>query len=311
MNTTTQNGTPAHETAMVVAQHHGAINAFGDVASFEVAQRMAKALSASTMVPKQYQGTAGLSNCIIAIELASRIGCSVFQVLQNLDVIHGRPSFRAAFLIATANASGKFSPIRFRWVGTRGTDSWGCTAFAKDRESGEECVGPTVTMAMVIAEGWLNKDGSKWKTIPELMFCYRAGGWWVRVYCPEAAIGMRTAEEEEDIAPQRFAGTVEATPGASTEGAIVATDVTAEFAARIVAATTDAELKAISKEMSKHPSSVGEANQALYVARKAELAKPQTTTPHHPKTGEVVDVDAADKAAALEQERLDKLAADA
>jgi hypothetical protein len=171
----------------------------GGSEAFEVAQRMAKALCSSSVVPTAYQGN--IANVMVAMEYANRLGASVLSVMQNLDVIHGRPALRATFLIGTVNASGRFTPIRFRWQGEEGADSWGCRAVAADRESGEECVGPLVTIALAKAEGCLGKSGSKWKTIPELMLMYRAGAWWSRVYCPELSLGLHTTDEIDDIGP--------------------------------------------------------------------------------------------------------------
>src|SRR5690606_14780778 len=96
---------------------------------------------------------------------------------------------------------GRFTPIRHRWQGEEGTDSWACRAVAIERESGEECVGPLTTIGLAKAEGWYSKSGSKWRTIPELMLMYRAGAWWARVYCPELALGLHTADELEDMGP--------------------------------------------------------------------------------------------------------------
>lgn len=173
-----------------------AISAFSSQANFEGAQRIARALAASSLVPKEYQGN--IPNTLIAMELANRIGASVFMVMQSLDVIHGRPSWRAQFLIATVNASGRFTPLRFRYVGKEFTDDWGCRAYAKDRTNGEECLGALITMRMAKEEGWSTKQGSKWKTMPEQMLMYRAASFWTRVYCPELALGMSTREEVID-----------------------------------------------------------------------------------------------------------------
>ncbi len=119
--------------------------------------------------------------------------------MQNIDIIHGRPSWRATFLIATVNACGRFSPLRFRFQGTEGKSDWGCRAVAKDRETGEECVGTLITIALASAEGWTSKNGSKWKTMPEQMLCYRAAAFWTRVYAPELSLGMQTGDEVQDI----------------------------------------------------------------------------------------------------------------
>jgi hypothetical protein len=169
------------------------ISAFSSVNSFEAAQRMAKSLAASTLVPKDYQNN--LSNCLIAIELSSRTGASVLMVMQNLYIVHGRPGWGAQFLIGTANTSGRFTPLRFEWQGTKGKADWGCRAVAKDRRTGEELTGAWITWDMVKAEGWSEKSGSKWKTMPEQMFMYRAGTFWTRVYAPEIGLGMATREE--------------------------------------------------------------------------------------------------------------------
>lgn len=176
------------------------VSAFGGEAeAFNTAQRIGKALSQSTVVPSDYQGN--LPNVLVAMEYAHRLGASVLAVMQNLDIIHGRPSLRATFLIGTVNASGRFSPIRYRWQGEEGTDTWGCRAVATDRESGEECIGPLVTLQTARDEGWYGKKGSKWQTIPELMLMYRAGAWWTRVYCPELSLGLHTSEEVYDMGP--------------------------------------------------------------------------------------------------------------
>jgi hypothetical protein len=178
----------------------------GGAEAFETAQRMARALCSSSVVPEAYRGN--IANVLVAMEYANRLGASVLAVMQNLDVINGRPSLRSTFLIGTVNACGRFTPIRFRFQGEEGKDSWGCRAVAKDRESGEECVGPLVTIALAKSEGWYAKNGSKWKTIPELMLMYRSAGWWTRVFAPELSLGLHTSDEVEDLSayPGRSTG---------------------------------------------------------------------------------------------------------
>jgi hypothetical protein len=187
-------------TALVAPATGTAINAFESEGSFVSAQRMARALASSSLVPKAYQDNIG--DCLIAIELANRTGASVLMVMQNLDIIHGRPSWRSSFLIATVNASGRFSPLRFRFQGVEGADDWGCRAVARGLADGEECLGTLVTIKMAKAEGWYGRNGSKWKTMPELMLTYRAAAFWVRTYAPELSLGMLTSEEAEYLAPR-------------------------------------------------------------------------------------------------------------
>ncbi len=179
----------------------GLISPFANAASFESAQRMAKALFNSSLVPHAYQGANNLPNCLIAMEMANRLNASPLMVMQNLDVIHNRPSWRSQFLIATVNASGRFTPLRYRFQGTEGEDNWGCRAYAKDKASGEECVGPLITIAIAKAEEWYGRKGSKWQTLPELMLTYRAAAFWTRIFAPELALGIQTAEESVDMGP--------------------------------------------------------------------------------------------------------------
>lgn len=121
------------------------------------------------------------------------------MVMQNLDIVHGRPSWRAQFLIGTVNSCGRFSAIRYEFFGEKDKDSWGCRAWAVEKSTDEKLVGPDISIALAKAEGWHDKKGSKWKTMPQLMLMYRAGAWWTRAYAPELSLGIRTAEEEDDI----------------------------------------------------------------------------------------------------------------
>jgi len=168
--------------------------------AFELVQRKAKLLSSSTLVPKEFQGN--MSNCAIGLNIAKRLGADPFMVLQNIDIIHGRPSFRATFLIAMVNASGRFTPLQFRLSGKDASRS--CVAWAKTAE-GDVVESPEITMAMAKAEGWSTKSGSKWITMPELMLRYRSAAFFARIYAPDITLGMHTAEEIEDIQPMRDA----------------------------------------------------------------------------------------------------------
>lgn len=170
----------------------------GGESGFNLAQRQAKALASSALVPVSYREN--IPNCLIAMELAGRIGASPFAVMQNLHIVQGRPSWSSSFLIATVNACGRFEPLRFEVVGNDpAAKDYRVRAYAKDKESGEVCFGAWITWAMVNAEGWSKKNGSKWLTMPEQMFMYRAAGFWSRVYAPEISLGMQTAEEAQDV----------------------------------------------------------------------------------------------------------------
>jgi hypothetical protein len=176
------------------------ITAFSNAASFESAQRMALALVSSNIVPEQYRGKDNIGNAIVALEMAQRIGASPLAVMQNLNIIHGRPSWSSTFIIAALNSCGRFAPVRFEVTGEG--DDRSCIAWTTDK-TGERLEGPPASIAMAKAEGWFAKNGSKWKTMPELMLRYRAAAFFGRLYAPDVLNGMHATEEVEDINPPR------------------------------------------------------------------------------------------------------------
>lgn len=170
---------------------------FDNLQGFELAQRAGKALAASTLVPQIYQGN--LPNCLIALEMAQRIGASPLMVMQHLYIVQGKPAWSAIFLIASFNQCGRFSSIRYEWLGEKGKDSYGCRAWAVEKSTGEKIYGAPVTWEVVKAEGWNKKSGSKWLTMPDQMFMYRAASWLVKTYAPEISMGLSTSEELRDV----------------------------------------------------------------------------------------------------------------
>lgn len=170
---------------------------FFNLEGFELMQRIAKAFSQADMVPKQYQGS--IPNCMIALDMAQRIGANPLQVMQNLYIVHGTPGWSAKFLIATVNTCGRYSSLRYEWKGEPNTPEFGCRAWAVENKTGERLDGIWVTWEMVNAEGWASKNGSKWKTMPDQMFIYRAASFWQRAYAPDLGMGLQTAEEVHDI----------------------------------------------------------------------------------------------------------------
>lgn len=164
---------------------------------FALEQRRMKPYAESDLVPVQYRGRIG--NCMIAAEMAKRIGANTLSVMQNLYIVHGNPAWSAKFAIAIFNTCGRFSAIKYRFDGAG--DEYGCTAYATERATGEIVESPKITWKLVKAEGWLNKAGSKWKTMPDLMFRYRSAAYLVATTAPELLNGLRTVEEYEDAAP--------------------------------------------------------------------------------------------------------------
>ncbi len=188
---------PAPMTSREIVEAPAIRAGFFDLQSFELIQRVSKAFASSDLVPKAYQGN--LANCMIAMDMAQRIGANPLMVMQNLYIVHGTPSWSSKFLIATINACGRYSSLRYEWRGKPGEADYGCRAWAVERETGERLDGIWVDWRMVKSEGWDSKNGSKWKTMADQMFVYRAAAFWQRAYAPELGMGLQTVEDAEDM----------------------------------------------------------------------------------------------------------------
>ncbi len=169
------------------------------VAGFEAMQRIAKMYSTSQIVPKIYQGTENIGNCVIAIDMANRLKMHPLMVMQNLYIVYGQPSWSSKFLIATFNQCGRFSSIQYEMISEKNTDTWGCIAYAMEKETGNIIKSAEVTIGIAKKEGWFSKGGSKWQTMPELMLQYRAASLLIRTHAPEISMGLSTEEEIFDM----------------------------------------------------------------------------------------------------------------
>lgn len=176
---------------------------WNDVALFETTQRMAKLLIASDTIPQSYKGK--IADCVMAIDMANRMGVSPLVIMQNSQVVRGNFSWKGTACKAMIDGCGKYADSYYVEVGKRGDDSWGYYLEAIDKR-GRVIKGCTVDIAMAKKEGWWSKkdkDGketSKWQTMPELMLKYRAAAFFFRTECASIAMGFLTTEEQDDIA---------------------------------------------------------------------------------------------------------------
>ena len=184
--------------SLIATQNAVVTAGFNTTEGFALIQRVAKVFSTSNMVPKDYQGEKNIGNCIIAINMAQRLHVDPLTVMQNLNVINGRPSWSTQFLISMFNACGRFAPIRYQPTGEKGTDSQGCIAYTYEKATGDRIDGEEVNIAMAKAEGWTRNV--KWKNLAGLMLRYRAATVLIRTTAPELCLGLGTQEEAVDIA---------------------------------------------------------------------------------------------------------------
>lgn len=186
------------QTYTVPTMNMGAVTPWNDIETFEKYQRMAKLLMSSEIAPQSYRGK--LADCFIAIDMANRMGVSPIVVMQNSQIVRGNFSWKGSACKAMIDGCGRYKePSKYIEVGERDKDSWGYYLQAIEKD-GTVVKGVKVDIAMAKSEGWYQKDGSKWKTMPELMLKYRAAAFFLRTECPSLAMGFLTTEEQEDIA---------------------------------------------------------------------------------------------------------------
>jgi len=186
----------------IVVVDNSEFSAYLDSAKFDHLWRVANVFSRSDIVPDQYRGKP--ENCMISLAMAVRVGIDPMMMMQNSYIVHGRPGIEAKLAIALINSSGTFEgPLEYKYSGN-GMER-ACTAYATSKTNGGVCE-QTVTMKIAQAEGWYDKKGSKWKTMPDLMLAYRSAMFLARLYCPEVLMGMQTAEELHDVGELSNAG---------------------------------------------------------------------------------------------------------
>lgn len=226
---------------------------FFDPEQFATMQRMSNMFASSELVPDMYKAqyapipggatedmanaikannehskNKAIANCMIALEIAGRIGASPLMVMQNLVIIYGRPTWSSKFLIGTVNTCGRFNPLQYEitnkgmvgmvdyvdyvydssskkknpvqktFDGTK-VPNLECVAFTTAKGSDKVLKSSPISIELAIKEGWYTKNGSKWQTMPEQMLRYRAASFWTNAYAPELSMGMRTTEEVQDI----------------------------------------------------------------------------------------------------------------
>lgn len=168
--------------------------------NIERAWKFADVLSRSKIIPDTFQGNP--ASVLIALDMSNRMRRNPLEVMQAMYIVHGKPSFSSSFLISLINSCGYYEPLRFRFSGEGASRA--CVAWTVDKRTGEKVEGPEVSIGMAKSEGWYDKNGSKWKTMPEVMLRYRAASFFSRTYCPDLTGGFHSQEEAMDTAePER------------------------------------------------------------------------------------------------------------
>lgn len=187
------------QTALAVKepkQNPNAVTMWNDAKLYNQSLSMAQTLSKSEIIPQSYKGKP--ADCLIAIDIANRLGLSPAIIMQNSQVVRGKFSWSGSACKAMIDGCGRYQKTRYVYVGEESKDSYGCYLEAIDND-GDIIRGVPVTIGMAKKEGWYDKDGSKWRSIPDLMLKYRAAAFFMRTECASIAMGFLTTEEVEDV----------------------------------------------------------------------------------------------------------------
>lgn len=157
--------------------------------SFEEAQRVAGALAASGLTPKEINTQ---EKVLVVIMAGAEIGMAPFQALQSFAVINGRPALWGDGMLATARKFGVKVSERI--------DGDGDAAVAHckvERADTGESIERSFSVADAKTAGLWKKAGP-WTNYPKRMLQMRARAWALRDGCADMLRGMKMAEEVED-----------------------------------------------------------------------------------------------------------------
>lgn len=186
--------------------------------NFIEAMNAADLLARSAIVPDLYRyvdsngnhNQNANANCLLALNMAQRMGYDPLMIMQNLYVIKGRPAWSSQFVTAAINGCGRFTALNYeeKDLGKKEVkyyndivkiDDMSCVAWAIDKSTGERVESIAITIEMAVKEGWYTKKDSKWKTMAKQMLRYRAAAFFGRSYVPDILMGIYPKDEVEDF----------------------------------------------------------------------------------------------------------------
>lgn len=253
---------PTQAPATTALSNNG-IFQFGN---FIEAMNAADLLARSAIVPDLYRyvdsngnhNQNANANCLLALNMAQRMGYDPLMIMQNLYVIKGRPAWSSQFVTAAINGCGRFTALNYeeKDLGKKEVkyyndivkiDDMSCVAWAIDKSTGERVESIAITIEMAVKEGWYTKKDSKWKTMAKQMLRYRAAAFFGRSYVPDILMGIYPKDEVEDF--------LDVTPAPAPQQQLPCYDIK-PLLAQIEAITTLEQVRPLGehiKELSENP----------------------------------------------------------
>lgn len=166
-----------------------------DTAKFEHLQRVANLFASCDLVPDHFRGK--LPNCVIAVQMALRLGVDPLAFMQNSYIVSGKCGIETKLATSLLNASGLIrGVITYQISGSVQDKSLKCTATCVDKSTGET-VEHTLDWSDVCANEWHTKPA--WKKDPRLMIQYRAAMRLIRLHYPGVILGLYAKDELEEM----------------------------------------------------------------------------------------------------------------
>ena len=159
--------------------------------SMSAAHALASALCASELVPADYHGKP--DNGAAAILYGAEIGLSPVQALQNIFLVHGRPSMYARTMVAIVKAAGYI-------VSTVESSPESVTVEGQDPRTGQRETSTWTIQRAKIAGYTAN---SRYVKNPQEMLYAKAAAEVCRKIAPDVLLGVIYSREELELEPVR------------------------------------------------------------------------------------------------------------
>jgi hypothetical protein len=151
------------------------------------------------LVPDVFKGD--YRSMFIMSQISDQMKLPLSEVLQGCYFVHGRLGWYAEWMIKRILALGIFTAFDYEVGGDLKDETLWCRAVGT-RPDGTKAIGTVVSLKMARAEGWFDKKGSKWLTMPAYMLKKRAATFLIRECAPHIfGNNTLTAEEAEEIEP--------------------------------------------------------------------------------------------------------------
>ncbi len=170
--------------------------------SMEDLYRFGQAVVKSGLAPR---GMESPEKVLIAIQTGMEAGLTPMRALSSVVVIGGAPSWKGDAARALVEHSGELKPGTHVQAGVRGEGEqmigW-CRSWRRDAAELEET---TFSVADAKRAALWGKQGP-WTQYPKRMLQYRALGFHLRDHFSHVLLGLRIAEEQQDIELHPLAG---------------------------------------------------------------------------------------------------------